>query len=50
MGSAALPNHAFGLYGSLTSQSSVYKVNESARIAARGPKIPGARFSGKKTS
>ena len=27
MGSAALPNHAFGLYGSLSSQSSVYKVN-----------------------
>ena len=27
MGSAALPNHAFGLYGTLSSQSSVYKVN-----------------------
>ena len=27
MGSAALPNHAYGLYGFFTSQSSVYKVN-----------------------
>ena len=27
LGSAAHPNHAYGLYGTLTSKSSVYKVN-----------------------
>ena len=27
VGSAALPNHAYGLYGTFTSKSSVYKVN-----------------------
>ena len=27
LGSAALPNHAYGLYGTFTSKSGVYKVN-----------------------
>ena len=27
VGSAALPNHAFGLYGTFSSKSSIYKVN-----------------------
>ena len=27
MGSVALPNHAYGLYGTFTSKTSVYKVN-----------------------
>ena len=48
MGSATLPNHAYGLYRISTSQSSVYKVNQSAWMAARDPKIPGAQFSEKK--
>ena len=27
VGSTAIPNHAYGLYGTFTSKSSVYKVN-----------------------
>ena len=49
MSSVDLCNHAFGFYRTFTSQRSVGKVNENAWMAARGPKIPGARFSGKKS-